>query len=340
MAQFHSPSRTDLPNIDVEETASITIKQRNDQTVHEMRKTEIALHFQRTVQGFCREILHIGSDYHLSSGLCPAVIEDLISFFYAKPMNMNIEYGKKQKQIKICPIRGTWTYLQDTLMKELWNVKESLTVIKSINKFKILSHYGDFNLKIKGKSETAVNIDIGESEWEYTRWHEQDDVFIVNGSIKQTKEEPLDLVVDSHRGHGHDCPPQNLLSYSGFYASKNFWGWPPPSGDWIIFKQQRQVNFYPTKVMISNLWHIAHDAAVKSVVISRSENGKEYHKWTQIDDIKATDGEKLFNLDEKERDSVFGKLRYIKLEIVENHGDRIQNAFNQFTKMCFKSSSN
>ena len=91
-------------------------------------KQEILILFQQNVQAFCWRLSRISANYSSSLRTCPDVVQDLILFFYAKPMKMNIEYGDERKQILICPltpVERMWHYLQNALMNELWNLNEA-----------------------------------------------------------------------------------------------------------------------------------------------------------------------------------------------------------------------
>ena len=71
-------------------------------------------------------------------------------------MNISIEHGNEQTHMTICPVEGnSWDYLQNAVMNGIWNLKEFPITINC----QILSHYGDFTVKLKEE-----NID--ESEWE------------------------------------------------------------------------------------------------------------------------------------------------------------------------------
>ena len=292
--------------------------------IYKESKRKIPIAFQRSVQAFCWRLSRKAANSSSSLRICPDVVQDLILFFYAKPMNMNIEYEKQRKQIMICPIEETWNYLQNALMKELWNLNETLTTLMTINDLEIQSHYGHFNLKLKGEHENAINI--GASEWTNSCWNEQlDHTFIVEGSIKRNNAKKMDLVVAAHRGHGGSYRPENLLDGKNdtFYCSKRG----SPSVDWIIFKRMTQRSFYPTKLMFRNS---SFDGAIKTVTILWSENGKQYHKWTQIGGINKGDQEKQwFNLNEKEIAAVSGKFQYIKLKVDKNYGNSY-NALKEF----------
>ena len=241
-------------------------------------------------------------------------------------MHMNIEYGKQRKHIKICPltpVERMWDHLQNALVTRLWNLNETPMTSND----QILSHYGDFVLKLKGEHETTINV--GASEWRETRWNEQEDVFIVEGSIKERIEEKMDLVVAAHRGHYESYHPENLyLSTGPFYCSKSGL----PSEDWILFKRTTQKSFYATKLMFMNSWR---NESIKTVVVLWSENGEQYHKWTHINGINKGDERQWFHLNENEIATAGGKLQYVKLEIVKNYGHRWTNCFKEFAVYGF-----
>ena len=287
-------------------------------------KRQIAVSFQRTSQAFCWTLSRIAAKASSSLRIFTDAVQDLILFFYAKPMKMNIEYGKERKHIMICPLEGTWDYLQNALAEELWNLNE----IPMKSNDQILNYYGNFNLKLKGDHGTTINITS--SKWKNTRWNEQVDVFIVEGSIKRRNEKEMDLLVAAHRGHySRQCLPKRLLEGSKHtaYVSKDG----SPSKDWIIFRQRKQCSFYPTKLMFMNR---PYKSAIKTVVLLWSDNGKKYHEWTRIGFIKKHDGEQWFNLNEKEIAAAGGKLQYIKLKIVNNYGGS-SNGFRRFSVSGF-----
>ena len=168
-------------------------------------------------------------------------------------------------------------------------------------------------MKLKGAH--GKTITIGDTEWIDTRWNEQVDVFIVEGSIKMRNEGEIKLAVAAHRGHDGRYHPKNVLDGEThtWYQSKEG----SLSEDWIIFKQRQPWRCYATRLMFRTVYS---DCAIKTVVLWWSEDGKQYHKWTQIGGIKKTRREQWINLNEKEIAAAGGKLQYIKLKIVNNHG--------------------
>ena len=73
------------------------------------------------------------------------------------------------------------------------------------------------------------------------------------------------------------------------------------------------------------------NSAIKKLVLSCSEDGKEYHEWTQIEDIKKVMNERQwFNVNESEILSCLGSLTFIRMEIKDDHGNGYHNSFYEF----------
>ena len=104
---------------------------------------------------------------------------------------------------------------------------------------------------------------------------------------------------------------------------------------WIIFEVKQKGSFYPTKLVIRNS---ACDNAIKSMVISSTENGEEYHEWTRIDNIqRGINKKQWFAFDPEESRAVFAlrKMQYLRLTILENHGSPMTNKLHEFAIFGF-----
>ena len=151
---------------------------------------------------------------------------------------------------------------------------------------------------------------------------------------QDVKEKKVGLAVFKERGHyrgKNRNHPNNLLDRNQYTY---YWSKPgSPHLDWIIFKLEQQRSFYPTKIMIVNNWN---RGGIKSMTISWSVNGEEYHTSTRIDDIQRDSEDQWFDLEQEASRSIFalGKLQYLKLNFVENHGND-SNSLCQFALFGF-----
>ena len=103
---------------------------------------------------------------------------------------------------------------------------------------------------------------------------------LIDDPHEALKEGKLGLTVFEERGHHAEDHAKYLLDQNRYscYSSKHG----SSGSDWIVFELEQLMNFYPTKLMIRNS---AFNSAIKSMIISWSINGEEYHEGTRIDNI-------------------------------------------------------
>ena len=288
--------------------------------------------FYQIVGIYCRKIMRsVKSTTHK---MVSADVQDLILFFFAKPMQMNFEYNEMKRHILICPVRGNWAYLQSLLIRELFPNAGKVCIYEGT-----VQNYQDLKIQLKGDNETMT--EIAKDEWVTCRWNHQIDEFLIEGSLEQKDPTEMNLEVHKHRGHTFNNHPSNLLvkDDNKQYLS-NFRN---PSSDWIIFKVKEQASFMksfcPTKLNFKMSMNHTHSASIKSIIVSWSEEGVIFRKWT---DVKIPKSETRYEhkFDEEQSRTVIGRLRYIKLDIVENHGSNLANGFKEFAVCGFRDEDN
>ena len=141
---------------EVVDTAITEMKsQRTNISATKIIKRDISLNLQQKVTNFCSNIMP--AVHPLFRKDVPMEVEDLILFFYAKPMKMNMSTDAKGSvtTLLICPVKGSWGYVE----KKVLNGND-------------IKHYFLHQVNSEG-----VLTRIKEEQWDAFRWNEEDDLF-------------------------------------------------------------------------------------------------------------------------------------------------------------------
>eukprot|EP01083_Nonionella_stella_P256712 879529_1 len=142
----------------------------------------------------------------------------------------------------------------------------------------------------------------------------------------------IELIAHSQRKLYSDVsenyvPDHLLQDDTNIYASTPSSGFQPNEIDWIIFKlKQQNVLYLPTKCTVANR-DSNPDQGVKKMKVWIGDGVNQWFAFKVIDDVARSANKQKFELDRLDWNEISIKrhsLQFIKLELIENHGDQAQ----------------
>eukprot|EP01083_Nonionella_stella_P165134 548645_1 len=140
----------------------------------------------------------------------------------------------------------------------------------------------------------------------------------------------IELIAHSQRKVYQSHVPDHLLQGdTSVYASTRNSDFQPNENDWIIFKlKQQNVLYLPTKCTVANS-DGNPDQGVKKMKVWIGDGANQWFGFKVIDAVARSADKQQFELDRLDWNEISIKrhsLQFIKLELIENHGETSQGS--------------